>query len=273
MGDLSEQDLTIAVHRAVATVGPPTENRIHEDDTARRYGFTGGLVPGVSVYSYMAHPVVAHFGPEFLHRGLMELQLVKPFYDRQTVSVALTAGEQERIDIAASNPAGSLCATGWAALPRKSPPPPDLAHLPDPGLPARRPLISREALEATPVLGALHERFDYDSNGAEYRAEVPETLPLYHAPNAIAPTGFLIRRANSILVENFVLPAWIHVSSHVTHFSPLSSGEEFSTSARITDLFERRGHEFLRLDVLISAGDGRPVMLVDHTAIYEPRKS
>ena len=27
-----------------------SENRIHADDVARRYGFRGGLVPGVIVY-------------------------------------------------------------------------------------------------------------------------------------------------------------------------------------------------------------------------------
>ena len=27
-----------------------SENRIHADDVARRYGFRGGLVPGVTVY-------------------------------------------------------------------------------------------------------------------------------------------------------------------------------------------------------------------------------
>ena len=28
----------------------PHENKIHEDDLARQYGFKGGLVPGVTVY-------------------------------------------------------------------------------------------------------------------------------------------------------------------------------------------------------------------------------
>jgi hypothetical protein len=37
-----------------------SENKIHDDATARRFGFGGGLVPGVDVYAYMTHMPVAH---------------------------------------------------------------------------------------------------------------------------------------------------------------------------------------------------------------------
>ena len=36
-----------------------SENKIHDDAVARRFGFGGGLVPGVDVYAYMAHLPVA----------------------------------------------------------------------------------------------------------------------------------------------------------------------------------------------------------------------
>ena len=32
-----------------------SDNKIHDDAVARRFGFTGGLVPGVDVYAYMTH--------------------------------------------------------------------------------------------------------------------------------------------------------------------------------------------------------------------------
>jgi hypothetical protein len=37
----------------------PVENKIREDELARAMGFRGGLVPGVTVYAWMTHPV--HF--------------------------------------------------------------------------------------------------------------------------------------------------------------------------------------------------------------------
>ena len=42
-----------------------SENKIHDDTVARRFGFQGGLVPGVEVYGYMTNPAVRHFGPDW----------------------------------------------------------------------------------------------------------------------------------------------------------------------------------------------------------------
>ena len=42
-----------------------SENKIHDDEVARRYGFSGGLVPGVDVMAYMMHMPVAKWGVGF----------------------------------------------------------------------------------------------------------------------------------------------------------------------------------------------------------------
>ncbi len=46
-----------------------SENKIHEDSVARKYGFRGGLVPGVTVYAYLVHPAVEAWGLDWLTRG------------------------------------------------------------------------------------------------------------------------------------------------------------------------------------------------------------
>ena len=46
------------------------ENRIHSDEVAQRYGFTGALVPGVAVYGHLTHPVVERFGEDWLSRSM-----------------------------------------------------------------------------------------------------------------------------------------------------------------------------------------------------------
>src|ERR1700729_1553486 len=43
-----------------------SENKIHDDAVARKYGFSGGLVPGVDVLAYMLHMPVAKWGRAFL---------------------------------------------------------------------------------------------------------------------------------------------------------------------------------------------------------------
>ena len=41
-----------------------SENKIHDDTVARRFGFSGGLVPGVDVMAYMMHLPVAKWAAE-----------------------------------------------------------------------------------------------------------------------------------------------------------------------------------------------------------------
>ena len=48
-----------------------SENKMHDDTVAKRYGFSGGLVPGVDVMAYMMHLPVAKWGRAFLERGLI----------------------------------------------------------------------------------------------------------------------------------------------------------------------------------------------------------
>ena len=58
-----------------------SENKIHDDTVARRFGFSGGLVPGVDVMAYMMHLPVEKWGRAFLERGLIDARFVKPVYD------------------------------------------------------------------------------------------------------------------------------------------------------------------------------------------------
>ena len=70
-----------------------SENRIHSDDIARRYGFRGGLVAGVTVYAYLTWPLVAEYGDAWLGRSISEVKLLKPAYDQETLRIALASGD------------------------------------------------------------------------------------------------------------------------------------------------------------------------------------
>ena len=64
-----------------------SENKMHDDTVAKRFGFAGGLVPGVDVMAYMMHLPVAKWGRAFLERGLIEARFVKPVYDGELADV------------------------------------------------------------------------------------------------------------------------------------------------------------------------------------------
>src|SRR5690349_18272758 len=64
-----------------------SENKIHDDTVARRFGFGGGLVPGVDVYGYMTHLPVMRWGRAWLERGTAECRFFKPVYDGDVATV------------------------------------------------------------------------------------------------------------------------------------------------------------------------------------------
>ncbi len=96
-----------------------SENKIHDDAVAKRFGFSGGLVPGVDVMAYMLHLPVSKWGRAFLERGLIEARFVKPVYDGETADVT---GEESDGGLAIRvESRGQLCATGSASLPASAP--------------------------------------------------------------------------------------------------------------------------------------------------------
>ena len=133
------------------------------------------------------------------------------------------------------------------------------------------PRASAALFAARPELGSLEFGF-HAEHASSYLGDIGETLPLY-TDERIAHPGWLLRSANYVLVANARLGPWIHVSSSVQHHGLVHDGDEVSTRARVIDDFERKGHKFVVLDVLMLANLTRPVMRVEHTAIYEPRRS
>jgi acyl dehydratase len=87
-----------------------SENKIHDDAVAKRFGFRGGLVPGVDVMAYMMHLPVSKWGRAFLERGLIEARFVKPVYDGETADVTAEESDGELVIQVESR--GQLCATG-----------------------------------------------------------------------------------------------------------------------------------------------------------------
>src|SRR5882762_7529273 len=96
-----------------------SENKMHDDTVARRFGFSGGLVPGVDVMAYMMHLPVSKWGRAFLERGLVEARFVKPVYDGETAEVTGEEGDGGLAVRVESR--GQLCATGNASLPASTP--------------------------------------------------------------------------------------------------------------------------------------------------------
>src|ERR1700749_3775000 len=60
---------------------PEYAGTIHDDSSARVYGYRGALVPGVILYGYMANMVVNTWGMDWGRRGTMQSHSRRPVYE------------------------------------------------------------------------------------------------------------------------------------------------------------------------------------------------
>jgi acyl dehydratase len=252
-----------------------SENGIHDDTVAAGYGFRGGLVPGVTVYAYMTTPIVARYGMKWLERGSMTVRFFEPVYDGDQVVVRAEVPADE-LPVRASIRAecdGKTCATATAVIE-------DSTGMLGEGLPDQYPVVPLPRYDLRPEatfeafvpgepIGTFSEKLDLcDTSAVE---SIDEKLTFYRGVMAVAHPFTLLGLANKALMSNFRLGPWIHASSELVNRSVARDGEVISVRGRIRECFERRGHEFVVLDLLLVADQKRIVQRIRHTAIYKPR--
>ena len=244
-------------------------NLIHADEHARRYGYRGGLVPGVSIFAYMSRSLVDFLGRAWLERGSADVRFLHPIYDGEEVRVSgsLAAVGKDgtlRIECQALNALGVTCARGTAELPPEAPcPEPARSDYPA-GRSGTRRTIALETLEIGELLEPISEHFDWKGHWEYCQKEIRDHHPLY---GHLAHPGWLLTRASRILATNYDLPPWMHVGSMVQHYCALENEGTTETRGRVIDRFERKGHHFIVLDVALF-GDAGCLATVRHTAIF-----
>jgi acyl dehydratase len=246
-----------------------SENKIHDDATARRFGFSGGLVGGVHVYAYMTHQPVAHWGRAWLERGIGECRFSKPVYEGDIAEIiADETGEALSLRVMSR---GELCATGSAALPA-SVSAPAVAEFERAAPPAHeaRPAADEQSLAVGRWLAMNPLRVTEEYHAQDLR-DTRETDPMYARERLVHP-GTVLRCCNWVLSHNVVLPAWMHVGSKVQNLGIARIGDTLSARARVTQNYVHKGHKFVEVDALVLANEQTPLARVTHTAIYLPRQ-
>ena len=98
----------------------------------------------------------------------------------------------------------------------------------------------------------------------EYCLTHVDDLTLYRGTRGFVHPGILLRQCNRIFSEHFILGPWIHVASDITTYRPCQVGEALEIRGVPVQKFEKKGHEFVVLDILIRAAD-EAVQRVKHT--------
>jgi hypothetical protein len=244
-----------------------SENKMHDDAVARRFGFSGGLVPGVDVMAYMMHVPIARWGRAFLERGLIEARFVKPVYDGEITDVR--GVEKDGVVSIEVESRGELCASGTASLPAALPHL-SIADYRETAPVAERKPVSAMSYELGQWLGSMPRQWA-GAAANEYLDEVRERDPIF-AREGLGHPGLLQRVMNKVLVDNALLGPWIHVGSRMQLLSAMRRDDEITARAKVTANYDKKGHRFVELDALVVGNGSMLLAHCHHVAIYQPRE-
>jgi len=256
---------------------PESENRIHSDEVARSYGFRGGLVPGVTVTAYLCHPAVEAWGVDWLERGHARAVVSTPLYDRTRFRVEINDATASAYDAVLTDEDGTRCATGRVELPENVPAAPAMRGDPRIGEGFQRPSASREVMEELRERGlhALRASWNAAAEITGYLRNASEMPKLLRSDGGgYANTAFILGLTNWALAGNVRMEAWLHLQTESQNHRPIPRNSELVVESAIADLFEKKGHEFVDVDVAAYLLDTRePVMSARLRAIYQLRAS
>ena len=240
-----------------------SDNRIHADDVGQRYGFRGGLVPGVTSFAYVVEAAVDEMSTSWLGCGRISLRLLRPVYDGERVRASVQASGEPALMSLDEPEAGSSVSGRVGDGP--------IGSFPEIGrgeVRLDRPTASPKTLATGTLLGCLQHRFS-SVRQQQYLDAIGIDEPRW-MHDRVAHPGFLVRDANDALAENVLLGPWIHVGSDVSLVRAVEDGDLLDVRSVVRAEYERKGHRFVELDV-VTLADGIPAMHVHHTAIYRPR--
>lgn len=248
------------------------DNNIHSDEGAARYGFAGGLVPGVANYAYLTRPLVETLGLAWLEHGTLTAKFIQPLYDGETATVRgrVTQLEPLELQLELLNSAGKLCAVGTAGLLEERPPL-KARNYPWQPLPAERHAATLAAVRAGTDLGSLD--FSLDLTDETFLENMQESLPLYRGADAPCHPAFWPAQANEMLMRNVALGPWIHTASTVQHYALAYAGEGLSLRGHVREAFEKRGHELVVLELGLFGEAERAIAHIKHSAIIKLREA
>lgn len=263
---------------------PDSQNQIHSDEMAKAYGFKGGLVPGVTVSSYLMHPAVMAWGHNWLASGYAKVVVHKPLYDGFQFDVILTDVTETSYTATLIDEEGTHCASATIRLDGPSLSPPILLknkllkknqNVPD---------ATRDTMEVLKENGmyALPARWSQETNMATYLQDHKAMPPIHNvnSPDGTFANGsFMLGLTNWVLAGNAYMNPWIHLQTESQFFGSVKDNTDLIVECAIESLYNKKGHEFVDLSVnafiKASSSEASPkcVMSAKLRAIYKLRHS
>ena len=244
-------------------------NIIHSTAGAARYGYTGPLVGGTTVYAWSIAALVEALSEDWLDEGWVEFQLRKPVYPSEVITTRVTPNGGD-VEFTMTKHTGDIAVRGTAGLGvadfnTEISTATDRAPQPEP---ADRPFITRAVAPLGEDLPAM--AIDLSAADAAWYAEqkARDSHPLWHGANARVHPGWIAQRANALLAHTWRYTA-IHASSQIQHLAPVHPDQTLLVSGRLDSGYERKGHEYAIIDLTVTAEDGQDLVRMRQPTIYQ----
>ncbi|MBC52951.1 MAG: hypothetical protein CMQ34_03855 [Gammaproteobacteria bacterium] len=270
---------------------PDSDNRIHSDELAREYGFTGALVPGVTISCYLIQPAVQAWGLHWLGRGAVHATIKAPVYDACDFQVEVAQQPSANRYHAQLRSEERLCATAEVWLPDALEVEPEYQQHILMADDYSGPEATREIMEKFREHGCPAKSFLWSAEHemATYlrdQAGMPTLLRTSagtregrgdgrgdrQGDSGYANMSFLLGCANRHFAAVAHMSPWIHLEIRAQNFQAVPLGTPLVSEMTITDLFNKKGHEFADCVFnLFMAGSRRCVCSIQQRAIYRMR--
>ena len=254
---------------------PDSANEIHGDKIAKQFGFTGGLVPGVTISAYLIQPAVEAWGLEWLSRGFAHVRVGSPLYDEEQFEVRITEQSDAEYKAQLLRPDGTVSASAEVSLPEDAATPPTRRGDPIADYDYIGPAASFDSWAHLKQEGCKAVRYIW---GEKHRMQtylrddsgMSDLLRI--GSGGYANMGFLLGTSNWILSSNAYMNPWIHLETSSQNYKPVAAGTSIIAELTIDDFYEKKGHEFVDARVaLFNEMDDSCLSTISIRAIYKLR--
>lgn len=260
---------------------------IHDDAYAARFGYRGGLVPGVTLLAYLTPALIEAFGEAWPQHGRLHARFVRPAYDGETLAVRAPVARREGDDVTLAcrleNEAGAACVEAEASCLLGEPRP--ARHVPwRTAIPAPRPVrvatggrlppldpdtfvIGEELMPLTYRItpdDSMTWAAQMDDRSSWYRESSPFGGPIVHP-------AFFARDPIELLRHNFAYKATIHAETDLSYQRVAWPERDYTVYGYIADVYERKGNSYVVVHTLTVDQDGREIARNRHSSIVRLR--
>lgn len=249
---------------------------IHTDESAQKFGYAGGLVPGITLLGYMGHALAAAWGHEWIRGGTIQSRSIRPAYEGEHVTVHVIDYKLDDALQSASfevfrDDADKPVAVGSGTLPTAPPTAPagdTYRCLPMPPTP---PLAAVGAIPVGFEMGTTTQVLTAEDL-EDYLGKLDESYS-YYRDNGVFPPSYFQQLTTRVERDNFEYETpTIFVEGWVQTYDELHIGDTVRCPGVVTGFDERKGNHYVQVEQLVLAGD-KVVAKTWRNSIYHARDS